>query len=240
MKTNIFTKIKQLGHYAALAVMTLTVMVSAQTDPTVGAKGKGQKAYTTPISSKEISLTITLPSNQTIKLTVQNGAMGKIFVHEKKTYAYALVPSVKDLNNKIVDVIVYRLKEDKDGNESVQERERIEAKGDVSIATRTKPSMLIRLVDINQQSGGSVETRKCAKNIPQIEFAKAEEIDCCVKACGAEACGSSARIDCPDGSFVECIDPPGGDRPPLQSLLSIPLLKGRRFIQCTTNGTLPL
>jgi hypothetical protein len=145
---------------------------------------KGNKAYGVPVSDRYIHFQVTTPSGEPFVIAVKEGGMAKIG-DCKGEFAYAMIPIVKDIDNKTADFAIYRLAQDKGGNESIQELEHITAGFDEPTYTKSEPKLQIKLTKIDpNQSSENAEPKS-------IELAMGPHKDCCVVCGGDYACGSS-------------------------------------------------
>lgn len=106
---------------------------------------KGQKADSTPISDRTILFEVTLISGRTAKLRIKEGAMAKVGDLDKG-YAFALVPSIKDMTKQSVSFTVYRLTQDKDGNEFIRQVDKVETDLLGTVAVNCEPSFQLRVI----------------------------------------------------------------------------------------------
>jgi hypothetical protein len=140
---------------AAFAVLALCTPIFAQSAPDNPPMAKGKKAYSLPISDREIQFQVTVPSSELFTIRVKEGEMAKV-IDFKDGYAYAMIPVVKDVNNKTADFGIYRLAQDKDGNESISELEHITVNFDEPAQTKSEPKLQIKLTKIDQSSSSHV------------------------------------------------------------------------------------
>ena len=178
--------------------------VHAQTDPTTGLNGKGKKAYSIPISEREIELQITAPPGKGFTVLVREGGMAKVLALGQG-YAYALVPTVR-MDDKSVDIGIYRLRQDQEGNESLEKVENLIVGSDGAGSTKAEPKLEIRLNKITNPSASKTRPEVRTKDDVQLAFASADKIDCCVTCPSSigdiTVCASAVCADC--GS---CADP---------------------------------
>src|SRR5579859_656681 len=86
----------------------------------------GIKAHSIPISDTRIVFQTTTPSGQIANMTVPEGGMAKAEDYHLGT-TYAFVPVLKNDEKQSVDFRVFLITEDKEGNESIRQVERITA-----------------------------------------------------------------------------------------------------------------
>src|SRR5215831_5792312 len=131
----------------ALFLMTSSYLGAQSSDSS--ANRGGIKAHSVPISDAQIEFQITTPSGQIVNLLVQEGGMAKA-LDSKLGITYAFVPVVKNLEEKSVDFLIYLITEDKEGNESVRQIERINGNTADAALSKSRPKLEIRLKGINQ------------------------------------------------------------------------------------------
>ena len=145
---------KNLGHcFLFLMACALPVSLRAQAASN-GQIGKGNKAYSVPISDKEITFRVVLPGVSTAKgpytatIRVKEGGMAKIAAF-KAGFAYAVVPVANGIDNDSGYFTIYQLTQDDAGNESVKELDHITSgKGQSSESTKTEQKLQIELINV--------------------------------------------------------------------------------------------
>lgn len=135
----------------------------AQTTPDNPPNPTGKKAYSIPVSKRNVQFQVTTPAGEPFTLLVQEGGMAKIMDY-KDGYAYALVPIIKGIDNKNCDITVYRLAQDKEGNESIQELEHVTPNFDEAVSTQAEPRLSIKLISIDSVSGSAAAQGSTPKN----------------------------------------------------------------------------
>lgn len=161
MKTNIYLK-ALTSCFLVLTACSLTPRVRAQAGP-AGNIGKGRKAYSVPISDKEITFKATLPGLSTASgsyaatIRVKEGGMAKIYYfHDGLAYAYALLPIGRGIDNNSADFTIYQLTQDNGGNESIRELEHVTSDtNETAESVKTQQKLQIKLVSISDPTKGS-------------------------------------------------------------------------------------
>ncbi|HVS89586.1 MAG TPA: hypothetical protein VHF01_15370 [Candidatus Acidoferrum sp.] len=110
---------------------------------------KGQKAESIPISDRTVLFEVTMPSGKIAKLRIKEGGMAKIGDLEQGN-AFALVPVIKDMQRQTASFTVFQLTQDKQGNESVQQLERVEVDAAAAIATNAEPKLRLRVISLEE------------------------------------------------------------------------------------------
>lgn len=182
--------------FVALGLCTPVFGQSTSDNPVMA---KGKKAYSIPVSDRNIQFEVTAPSGEIFAISVQEGGMAKI-LDFKDGYAYALVPIIKDINSKTADFVIYRITQDKDGNESIQELEHINPNFDTSVTTKAEPKMQVKLFKIDPPTSASSISDN--SNQKQVALVIGAHKDCCVTCGNITACGNAVCASC--GS---CHDP---------------------------------
>jgi len=136
--------VRSLIVFVTLALCTPVFGQSTPDNPFIA---KGKKAYSIPVSDRNIQFQVTVPSGDVVVLLVQEGGMAKIY-NSNEGYSYAMVPIVKDINNKSADFAICRITQDKDGNESIQELEHVTANFNEASPTKVEPKLQIKLIKI--------------------------------------------------------------------------------------------
>jgi hypothetical protein len=183
-----------LAALVAVGVLLLTPAARGQTGTYTELNPKGQKADSVPVSDRTVLFEVTMPSGKVAKLRAKEGGMAKIGDLDQG-YAYALVPIIKDVPQRVATFTVFRLSQDKQGNESVQQLEQIEVDAAAPIATNSEPNLKLKVLNIEQapqSSSGLSESEQ--KPSRRLTFANGK--DCCLRCGTIWACGICVVMDC--------------------------------------------
>lgn len=167
----------------------------------------GIKAHSIPISDTQIVFQITTPSGQIANMTVPEGGMAKAEDYHLGT-TFAFVPVLQG-KKQSVDFRVFLINEDKEGNESIRQVERITATIGEAALSQSQSNLQIRLININppgtQASQPSHKTESA-----EIKIEMGPAVDCCVSCTGISACAGAVCIpgcgSCHDPGFppIDC------------------------------------
>lgn len=181
-------------------VFSFVPSLSAQTTQDNPPNPKGKKAYSIPVSKRNVQFQVTTPAGEPFTLLVQEGGMAKVLDY-KDGYAYALVPILKGIDGKSCDIAAYRLTQDKDGNESIQELEHVTPNFDEAVSTQAEPKLKIKLVPIDSDSASDAARSSTPTN-KEIALAFGTHRDCCVTCGNVTACANGVCASC-----GQCNDP---------------------------------
>jgi len=184
LKTNSYSK-TLTACFLILIVCSLAPTIRAQADPQTGLIGEGKKAYSIPVSDREIQFKVAITGGEDVTIRVKEGGMAKIYAF-KAGFAYAIVPVGRGIDNNSADFSIYRLTQDANGNESIRLLEHVTAGvGGPGFSTPlAEPKLRISLIRISSPKQVDNDRRVITpKNHPQIAFAPAAvSKDCCVTA----------------------------------------------------------
>lgn len=159
MKTNVYLKALAIC-FVVLTAFSLAPRVRAQAGP-AGNIGKGRKAYSVPISDKEIVFKVTLPEVSgtagpySATIRVKEGGMAKVMAFHNG-FAYALVPVGRGIDNSSADFTIYELTQDNGGNESIKEIEHVTSGiNEVAESVKAQTKLQIKSVSITDSTKDS-------------------------------------------------------------------------------------
>jgi hypothetical protein len=205
------------------SILLLIPVVSAQEGSYNKIIQQGKKAYSLPVSENTVRFQVLLAEGKTGTLMIQEGGMAKIGDLDQG-YAFALVPTIKDMGKKIASFTIFALTQDDNGNESIRQLQRLDVGSDAPISVKTNRPLQIKVLSIEPPKSGLVSgpqdaagsrqgpaSMEVAANLTPVKVAgctgrprggSASDADCCVN-CGVWACATCVWLDC--GC---CCDPP--------------------------------
>jgi hypothetical protein len=164
----------------------------------------GLKAHSIAISDTQIVFQVAMPSGEIFDMAVEEGAMAKTSDSSLRT-SYAFVPVLTSGKKESVDFTVFLINEDKEGNESLRQVERMTGILGRSASLRSQPKLQIRLTAINPRATqASLSNRKAGPAEIKIEMGPA--VDCCIKCGDFTTCALAVCTSC----GTHCEDSPPG------------------------------